>query len=146
MREIVEIILHCSATDEPNQNTLAAIQELHTSSQEVKFKWGEYSTRGKGFSWIGYHWLVDKNGNVYQGRSESRQGAHCLNRNKSSIGICVAGNEHFNEVQFASLRSLVKNIKQRHGLRGSCVRLHREFDHKKTCPNFTLDDCGLVGF
>lgn len=45
----------------------------------------------QGWAGIGYHYFVDKQGNVYRGRPDTI-GAHCLNYNDRSIGICAEGN------------------------------------------------------
>lgn len=46
----------------------------------------------KGWAGIGYHFYVRKDGNVYRGRPRDAIGAHCLNYNDRSIGICAEGN------------------------------------------------------
>lgn len=46
-----------------------------------------------GFSDIGYNWLVDQDGNVYEGRKGgwSAVGAHAKNQNSAWIGVCWIG-------------------------------------------------------
>lgn len=46
----------------------------------------------QGWSGIGYHYYIRKNGAIYGGRPESTKGAHCINYNSNSIGICFEGN------------------------------------------------------
>ena len=46
----------------------------------------------RGWSGIGYHFFVDKSGTVWRGRPEDRVGAHTVNYNSNSIGICFEGN------------------------------------------------------
>ena len=41
---------------------------------------------------IGYHYLIDKKGKIYVGRSEKFIGAHVFGHNKNSLGICLIGN------------------------------------------------------
>ena len=48
--------------------------------------------RQRGWSGIGYHFLVRKNGTVEQGRPENKTGAHASGHNYDSIGICFEGN------------------------------------------------------
>lgn len=52
-----------------------------------------------GFSDIGYHLLIDREGRFYQGRLITERGAHAKRHNLGNIGICVIGTEHFAEVQ-----------------------------------------------
>lgn len=44
-----------------------------------------------GWSDIGYNWLVDPNGVVYEGRGDGIQGAHFCGKNSGTTGICVLG-------------------------------------------------------
>lgn len=48
--------------------------------------------RSKGWSGVGYHFVVHADGSIWQGRPLSKQGAHALNYNSRSIGFCVVGN------------------------------------------------------
>ena len=41
---------------------------------------------------VGYHFLITKDGQIYQTRKLSEEGAHVIGMNKSSIGVCFAGN------------------------------------------------------
>lgn len=47
---------------------------------------------GNGWSGIGYHYVVHKNGMIERGRPRDTVGAHTYNYNKSSIGIVLDGN------------------------------------------------------
>jgi len=75
------IVVHHSATDREN-TSVEAIRRYHVNN--------------RGFWDIGYHWIVDKDGNLVKGRSEEFIGAHCAGgspaNNFNSIGICVVGN------------------------------------------------------
>lgn len=53
------------------------------------------SHRGNGWSGVGYHYLVRKNGEVWEGRPHATIGAHAGPQNNShTIGICFEGNFH----------------------------------------------------
>lgn len=65
----------------------------------------------RGWSGIGYHYFITKEGDLYQGRPEETIGAHCRYHNANSIGICVQGNyesEVFPKKQYESLLKLSK--------------------------------------
>lgn len=47
--------------------------------------------KARGWIGIGYHFLIKKDGSVYRGRPENAVGAHCLNFNTGSLGICFEG-------------------------------------------------------
>lgn len=46
----------------------------------------------KGWSGIGYHYVIHKNGMIERGRPRDTVGAHTYNHNESSIGIVLDGN------------------------------------------------------
>lgn len=41
---------------------------------------------------IGYHYVIEKDGTLFQARLDDDEGAHCKGQNLMSIGICLAGN------------------------------------------------------
>lgn len=125
MRWINEIIVHCSATKEG--------QDWHAKDID---KWH----RDKGYDGIGYHFVIDLDGKIEQGRVLSRVGAHCLRHNQFSIGICYVGGLNKKGVaadtrtpaQKKSLRSLVDRLVSQY----HCpVWGHKKFA-AKACPCF----------
>ena len=46
----------------------------------------------RGWSGIGYHFFIRKDGTIWRGRPEDRVGAHTVDYNSRSIGICFEGN------------------------------------------------------
>jgi len=47
---------------------------------------------GQGWADIGYHYIIDPMGNVWQGRPRSLQGAHVKYNNENNLGVLVLGN------------------------------------------------------
>lgn len=76
MRIINEIIIHCSATPEGKDYTVEQIKQWH---------------KQRGFSDIGYHYVIYRDGSIHSGRPIERIGAHCLKHNAHSIGVCYIG-------------------------------------------------------
>ena len=76
MRPINKIIIHCSATPEGRNITVADIDAWH---------------RAQGFRSIGYHYVIYLDGTIHPGRPLDRIGAHCRGHNRDSIGICYIG-------------------------------------------------------
>ena len=76
MRKINDIILHCSATKEGRDFTVADIDRWH---------------KARGWRCIGYHFVVYRDGTVHPGRPVEQIGAHTSNHNARSIGICYVG-------------------------------------------------------
>lgn len=76
MRDIKEIIVHCSATPEGKDFTVEDIRKWHLA---------------RGFNDVGYHYIIYRDGSIHKGREEAVIGAHCLNHNSISIGVCYIG-------------------------------------------------------
>jgi N-acetylmuramoyl-L-alanine amidase len=94
----------------------------------------------RGFSGIGYHYVILKDGSVCPGRPEDVAGAHCRGHNTGSIGICLTGRKLFTREQFLTLEKLVKELCQKYKLEMSQVLAHSDLDSGKTCPNFNVKE------
>jgi hypothetical protein len=67
---------------------------------------------GKGWSDIGYHYVIEGDATTHNGRHLSRVGAHCKGHNNNSAGVCVVGNNTIPEdkwtmLQIAALMDLI---------------------------------------
>jgi peptidoglycan hydrolase-like protein with peptidoglycan-binding domain len=97
--------------------------------------------KGNGWSGVGYHYFIRKDGTIYKGRPEEAQGAQCSGQNTESIGICFEGaymTETMPQEQFNSGAKLIADIRNR---RGSLpIGGHREY-YSTDCPgtNFPLE-------
>ncbi len=92
--------------------------------------------RGQGWADIGYHFAIDRAGNVWQGRSLEFQGAHVKNHNEHNIGVVVLGNfeeQQPTAAQLAALDRHVKALMQAYGVPASRVKTHREWA-ATACP------------
>lgn len=76
MRTIDTIVIHCSATRVGQDVRASDIDKWH---------------RERGFSMIGYNYVIDLDGMVEVGRPLTMNGAHCTGYNDHSIGICYIG-------------------------------------------------------
>lgn len=56
----------------------------------VKGYW-DFHVNTRGWADIGYNWLIDPNGVLYEGRGDKIRGAHSACMNGTSTGICVIG-------------------------------------------------------
>ena len=87
-----------------------------------------------GWSGIGYHFYVRKNGDIFYGRPVETVGAHCTGFNANSIGVCFEGdfqNETMSEKQLNAGRELIAYIKEVY--RGIEVKKHEDFN-STLCP------------
>lgn len=131
MRPINKIILHCSATLEGKDFTVADIDKWH---------------KARGWQGIGYHYVVYRDGSVHIGRSEDKVGAHTSGYNANSIGVCYIGgvasdgktpkDTRTNE-QKVALRDLVAKLEAKYP--NATIHGHYEFA-AKACPSFKIKD------
>lgn len=131
MRQITEIIIHCADTPEGRDVKADEIRRWHKNE--------------RGWSDIGYHYVIDLDGTIEPGRDIETAGAHCTGHNAKSIGICYVGGcdekmqpkDTRTEAQKASLLLLLKYLRQRYP--GAKIYGHRDFA-QKACPSFDAKD------
>lgn len=121
MRKINLIVLHCSDSDVPAHDNPETINEWHIQ---------------RGFSGIGYHYIITQDGVVHQGRAEGEVGAGVKGHNANALHICLTGRHKFSPKQYLSLNILCKSRCKHHDLDKSDIIGHCDLDPKKTCPNF----------
>lgn len=100
---------------------------------------------GRGWSDIGYHFLIYLNGEIHEGRPIEKIGAHTYGQNAYSIGICYVGGlgadknpkDTRTEAQKESMTNLLKSIKVR--FPKATIHGHYEFANK-ACPSFNVQD------
>lgn len=138
-RTIRKIIVHCSATPEGEDYTVEQLRAMHTLQK---------SKGGKGWSDIGYHWVVTRDGKVHAGRPESIAGAHVSGHNTDSIGVVYIGGceprsnpkwmntakDTRTPLQKAGLLNILHELLQRYP--GAKIYGHRDFTNAKACPCF----------
>lgn len=105
MRQITQIVVHCSAT-KPNQRfTAKNIKRWHTDPEPD----------GNGWDDIGYHYVIRRDGVLERGRDIATPGAHARGHNKLSIGICLIGGidnngkpeQNYTSAQYVTLAKLL---------------------------------------
>ena len=75
---------------------------------------------GRGFADVAYHFMIAKDGTIYEGRELNIRGAHVQGFNTGSVGIVLLGNfneEQPSESQLNSLRGLVDYLRYTYGIR-----------------------------
>jgi N-acetyl-anhydromuramyl-L-alanine amidase AmpD len=95
----------------------------------------------RGYGDIGYHFLIDPAGRIWQGRDMKWQGAHASGiNNRQNIGICVLGNflrgrggQGPNPAQLGAMRTLVRQLMQQYGFGADEVHCHSDFKPTE-CP------------
>ncbi len=127
MRAINEIVVHCTATPEGRPVTVSTIRGWH---------------KARGWSDIGYHYVVHLDGRVEAGRPVEIAGSHVAGRNARTIGVVYVGGTDIRgkpkdtrtAAQKQALRSLLLDLIRRFPGIGR-VSGHHEFANK-ACPCF----------
>jgi N-acetylmuramoyl-L-alanine amidase len=124
--KVNKIVIHCADTFADMDIGLKEITQWHLQ---------------RGFSDVGYHYIIRRDGSVETGRSELVMGAHVQGHNHDSLGVCVVGGKarngeqacNFTSAQWITLAKLTKALKDVH----QCdVVGHNDLDPSKTCPTF----------
>ncbi len=135
MRDLNRVILHCSATPEGREVSVETIREWHTDPPP----------RGRGWSDIGYHYVIHLNGKIELGRPIEVQGAHTSGENEDSIGICYIGgvnaaNEPKDTMTVLQAIAFVEIVKSLRLIFGKLsIHGHNEFS-TKACPSFSVEE------
>ena len=128
MRQIKEIIIHCSATREGQDISVDTIKDWHV--------------KGRGWSDIGYHFYIDLHGDIYKGRDIAKIGAHCKGQNRNSIGLCYCGGVEADgktpkdtrtDEQKDALLAVLRTLKAMYP--EAIIHSHNDYANK-ACPSF----------
>ena len=121
MRTINKIIVHCSASD-----TTTKVSDI--------YRWHVVEN---GWDNIGYHVIIDMEGQSHRGRPLKEIGAHCYGHNKDSIGVCLIGGKDqfdYTQSQLDELRITCDFYSAKFS---ATVHGHNEFS-SKLCPRFDV--------
>lgn len=128
MRPLNRIIIHCAATTPQMDIGVATIREWHIA---------------RGFSDIGYHYVIWRDGFLEKGRPLEIKGAHAKGHNHDSIGVCLVGgideegkpDSNFTCKQYKTLCQLVEELVEKYDIKQ--VLGHRDLPGvTKACPSF----------
>jgi len=135
-RNVNELIWHCTATPEGRDFTVAQIDQWH---------------KQRGWSGIGYHIVVYRDGSIHAGRSVNRVGAHVRGRNRNTIGAVYVGGvdsrgkakDTRTAAQKKAMLELTKLITQ--DKRIKTISGHNQYA-AKACPSFDVrkDELGNI--
>jgi N-acetylmuramoyl-L-alanine amidase len=130
MRPWDYIAIHCSATPPDMDIGVDEIREWHID---------------RGWSDVGYHYVIRRDGTIEKGRDEDVIGAHVKGFNGVSLGICMVGgvsernkpDANYTASQWRSLKVLVDDLKVKYP--EAKVQGHRDYpDVSKSCPCFDV--------
>ncbi|MEK7528197.1 MAG: SpoIID/LytB domain-containing protein [Patescibacteria group bacterium] len=97
-KDVKFIVIHHTASVKNLDNPEVAIQNIY-NYHSVGRRWGD----------IGYNYIIDQHGNIYEGRQGGDRviGGHALPLNKVSVGIAVLGDFQEEEIPAPVMRSLL---------------------------------------
>ncbi|USL90055.1 hypothetical protein [Vibrio phage vB_VpaS_CHI] len=119
------ITVHCSANRKGRYLTATELRKFHTDPEPV----------GKGWSDIGYHFVIRTDGAVDKGRPITRQGAGVGGQNKDNVHICLVGGLDakgkpaftYTDVQMNALYGLISDLTDKYQIPLDKVCGHRDY-------------------
>lgn len=144
LKKVEWVTVHHTATAvlpltyEAGRQQVQAVQQMHFD---------------RGWSDVGYHFLLSQDGTWWQGRAQSTPqaklldglalGSHVGGRNTGNVGVSVMGyfhapkNHRMTDEATAALRAMLKALCERYSLDGSRIRGHKEWA-ATDCPGSLL--------
>lgn len=131
-RKINLIVVHCTATEEGKDYSVEWIRRVH---------------KKKGWSDIGYHYVIYRDGSLHEGRNINLVGTHARGYNTGSIGVvyvggCPKGDTHHNkdtrtEAQKKTMLALLKKLRTLYPY--AKIVGHKDVN-ATGCPSFNAKD------
>lgn len=130
----VRIVIHCSDNSNGSLMSGEDIRRYHKAAPP----------QGRGWSDIGYHGVIEINGDYFGGRPENMLGAHVEGHNDGSLGVCMVGRDKFTPKQFETLRWVLDKWCASYRIYPTKIMGHYQFDSAvkqgKTCPNMVIEN------
>jgi N-acetylmuramoyl-L-alanine amidase len=135
-RPIWGLVVHCTAAREGQEQTAEQLRQMHMSPG-----WQGSPT---GWSDIGYHYVVRRDGTVERGRPEAKVGAHVKEANKGTLGVVYVGGCDVNgkpkdtrtAAQKKALLAVCEALAAKYPI--EWVKGHNDFTDAKACPSFDV--------
>ena len=96
-RPISRVFIHCSASDRPEHDNVATMRDWH---------------KARGWSDVGYHYFIRKDGTLERGRSTELTPAAQAGHNTGTLAVCLHGLDKakFTVAQFSTLSAMCREI------------------------------------
>lgn len=131
------IIWHHSAAENPTPQFMA-INDWHKVRDFPKSSLGFY---------VGYHYVIEKDGTVMKAREDTEIGAHDTGENLNSLGICLVGdftNIRPTIAQEKAFRKLLLELMLKHNISINSIEPHRR-DDTTECPGKMMPENWPLG-
>ena len=132
-RIVNTISIHCSATKEDQDFSVTDIRKWHLR---------------RGWSDVGYHYVIRLDGTVEKGRAEYKIPAAVAHHNTDNLAICYIGGLDADDLaakdtrtpeQKDALRKIVREKANKYGIVDSDIKGHRDFPNvAKACPCYNV--------
>ncbi len=106
---------NCPPNPNPSYTQVTHLIVHHSAGANTASDWAavvraiwDFHVNGNGWADIGYNYLIDPNGILYEGRGDNVLGAHFCGTNGQTMGVCVMGDFTVVTPEIAALQSLEK--------------------------------------
>jgi hypothetical protein len=127
------ITIHHTASPNQDSDTRSRLRHIQ-----------QFHIHTRGWCDIGYHFLVARDGQVWEGRPLSENGSHVLNNNSGNVGIALIGNfmgASPTEAQLAASARVIAELSRTYGIAIDTDRIKGHKAMRSTeCPGRVLDD------
>jgi len=116
-------------------------------TRETSWAWAANRLRGiqrahfnRGWADIGYHFVIDPSGRIWEARPLKYQGAHVSNHNEGNIGVVVIGDfdqQALNSLQKKALKELLDHFCKKYRIPKTRIYTHGELNIT-ACPGKNL--------
>jgi len=123
---ISAIIIHHTATSNTYEDAKQVIRSIQS-----------YHMYTRGWCDIGYHFIIDKDGKIYEGRPIWAVGAHVKGHNIGNIGVALLGNYDEakpNEKQLKALINLLTWLCIKYNIPIENIKGHKDYNPATKCP------------
>lgn len=135
MNGVARITVHHAAVDNSDLRSVDDVKRRLSSIRN-----DHINRRPEPFADIGYHYIIDPQGRVWEGRPLRYQGAHVADQNDHNLGIMLLGDFTKQRPTTAAMNSLNAFLLQQ--MRTYRVQVNRVYTHreigKSTCPGANL--------
>ncbi|MDX2117709.1 MAG: peptidoglycan recognition family protein [Planctomycetota bacterium] len=132
MGKVTRITVHHDALNSSGLRTMSDSQNRLRSIRSGHLK--------EGWADIGYHYIIDPSGRIWEGRPIVYQGAHVKENNEQNIGVMLMGNfdqQGPSSNARSSLNGFLAQLMKRHNVSVSRVYTHQELRPTR-CPGRNL--------
>lgn len=137
LSSIQSIVIHCTATPNGKHFSAEQIDQWH-HARGFERDMSIAPDHAQELQHIGYHYVIELDGTVRDGRPLNELGAHASGFNDFSVGISLVGASQFSKSQWFVLLRLIQTIEEH--LKTSLTLYGHNQLSKKNCPGFDVGE------